>query len=161
MIRTIKLKGKGSRTTMNWLFLLLAAAAGSAMAVQGTWNAALGKILGIWQSTLLVHVIGLVTVLLIILFLGVGWGSFSKIGTVPYYALLGGVLNVIIIYAVVKTIPAVGVGNATTAIIVAQISTAVLIDSLGVFGMKKIGFQYLDILGIVLLAVGARILLLK
>ena len=161
MIRTIKLKGKGSRSTMNWLFLLLAAAAGSAKAVQGTWNAALGKILGIWQSTLLVHVIGLVTVLLIILFLGVGWGSFSKIGTVPFYALLGGVLNVIIIYAVVKTIPAVGVGNATTAIIVAQISTAVLIDSLGVFGMKKIGFQYLDILGIVLLAVGARILLLK
>ena len=52
---------------MNWLFLLLAAAAGSAMAVQGTWNAALGKILGIWQSTLLVHVIGTITVLLIIL----------------------------------------------------------------------------------------------
>jgi transporter family-2 protein len=146
---------------MNWLFLALAALAGSAMAVQGTWNAALGKILGIWQSTLLVHVIGTVTVLLIILFLGISFGSFSKIGSVPYYALLGGVLNVIIIFAVVKVIPSVGVGNATTAIIVAQISTAVLIDSLGAFGMKKISFQYLDILGIVLLAVGARILLMK
>ncbi|NLB53873.1 MAG: DMT family transporter [Syntrophomonadaceae bacterium] len=146
---------------MNWLFLALAALAGSAMAIQGTWNAALGKILGIWQSTLLVHVIGTVTVLLIILFLGISFGSFSKIGSVPYYALLGGVLNVIIIFAVVKVIPSVGVGNATTAIIVAQISTAVLIDCMGAFGMKKISFQYLDILGIVLLAVGARILLMK
>lgn len=146
---------------MNWLYLLLAAVAGSAMAIQGTWNAALGKILGIWQSTLLVHIIGTVTVLVIILVVGAGFASFNKIDSVPYYALLGGVLNVLIIFAVVKTIPAVGVGNATTAIIVAQISTAVLIDCLGVFGMKKIGFQYLDILGIVLLAVGARILLMK
>lgn len=146
---------------MNWLYLLLAALAGSAMAIQGSWNAALGKVLGIWQSTLTVHVIGTITVLIIMLFIGSGFSSFTKIGSVPFYALLGGVLNVIIIYAVVKVIPSVGVGNATTAIIVAQISTAVLIDCLGIFGMKKIGFQYLDILGIVLLAVGARILLMK
>jgi len=146
---------------MNWIYLLLAALAGSAMAVQGSWNAALGKVLGIWQSTLAVHVIGTVTVLLIMLIIGCGFGSFGKIGSAPYYALLGGVLNVVIIYAVVKVIPLIGVGNATTAIIVAQISTAVLIDCLGIFGMKKIGFQYLDILGIVLLAVGARILLMK
>ena len=131
------------------------------MAVQGSWNAALGKILGIWQSTLLVHVIGTVTVLIIMLFMGIGFANYAKIGNVPYYALLGGVLNVLIIFAVVKVIPSVGVGNATTAIVVAQVSTAVLIDCLGIFGMKKIDFQYLDILGIVLLAVGARILLLK
>lgn len=146
---------------MNWIYLLLAALAGSAMAVQGTWNAALGKALGIWQSTLTVHVIGTITVLIIMLVIGVNFGSFAKISSVPFYMLLGGVLNVIIIFAVVKVIPEVGVGNATTAIIVAQITTAVLIDYLGIFGMKKIGFQPLDILGIVLLGVGARLLLMK
>ncbi|MGS0764407.1 DMT family transporter [Syntrophomonas curvata] len=131
------------------------------MALQGTFNAALGKIIGLWESTLLVHLIGSVAALLIIIILGVGFNNFDKLSSVPWYGFLGGILNVLIIYLVVRTIPKVGVGNATTAIIVAQILTAVLVDSLGAFGMKKMEFQYLDLLGIALLAVGARILLLE
>jgi len=146
---------------VNWLYLLLAALSGAAMALQGTFNAALGKIIGLWESTLLVHLIGSVAALLIIIILGVGFNNFDKLSSVPWYAFLGGILNVLIIYLVVRTIPKVGVGNATTAIIVAQILTAVLVDSLGAFGMKKMEFQYLDLLGIALLAVGARILLLE
>ena len=145
---------------MNWLYLLLAAVSGAAMALQGTFNAALGKIIGVWESTLLVHVIGSLAALIIILVLGVGFSNYAKITSVPWYAFLGGILNVIIIYLVVRTIPQIGVGNATTAIIVAQILTAVLVDNLGLFGMKKFEFQYLDLLGIALLAVGARILLI-
>lgn len=146
---------------MNWLYLGIAALSGAAMAVQGTFNAALGKVLGLWQSTLVVHIIGTITVLLIILVLGVSFGSYGKAGQVPWWAYLGGVLSVIIIYAVARSIPQIGVGNATTAIIVAQVSTAVLIDCLGLFGMKQIHFQWIDLLGIVLLAVGARILLIN
>ena len=145
---------------MNWLYLILAAVSGSAMALQGTFNAALGKIIGLWESTLLVHVIGSLVALIIILVLGVGFNNFAKITSVPWYAFLGGILNVVIIYLVARTIPQVGVGNATTAIIVAQILTAVLVDSLGAFGMKRLEFHYLDLLGIALLAVGTRILLI-
>ncbi|MEN6324814.1 MAG: DMT family transporter [Syntrophomonas sp.] len=145
---------------LNWMYLGIAALSGAAMALQGTFNAALGKILGVWESTLLVHIIGTITALLIIIGLGMGIANFNKIDTVPWYAFLGGVLNVLIIYAIVRTIPKIGVGNATTAIIVAQILTAVLIDSLGAFGMKKFEFHYIDLLGIALLAAGAKILLL-
>lgn len=145
---------------LNWFYLGLAALSGAAMALQGTFNAALGKIIGIWESTLLVHIIGTVLVILIIMILGVGFSNFSKLGNVPWYAFLGGILNVAIIYTLVRAIPKIGVGNATTAIIVAQVLTAVLIDCLGAFGMKKIEFHYLDLLGIALLAAGARILLL-
>ena len=145
---------------MNWLYLAIAALSGAAMALQGTFNAALGKIVGVWQSTLLVHIIGLITVVLIIAVIGSGFTGLNKIGSVPWYAFLGGILNVLIIYAVVRSIPEIGVGNATTAIIVAQILTAVTIDGLGLFGMQKYEFKYLDLLGIVLLAVGTRILLI-
>lgn len=143
-----------------WIYLLVAAISGSAMALQGTMNAALGKVVGLWESTLIVHLIGTATTLLIILILGVGWNNLSKITQAPWYVLLGGVLNVIIIYAIVRTMPQIGVGNATTAIIVAQVLTALLIDNFGAFGMKKISFQYLDLLGIALLAAGAHILLM-
>lgn len=145
---------------MNWLYLGIAALSGAAMALQGTFNAALGKALGLWESTLVVHLIGTIVALVILVVVGTGFGNFGKLSQVPWWAYLGGVLSVIIIYAVARSIPQIGVGNATTAIIVAQVSTAILIDCLGVFGMKKIDFQWIDILGIVLLAVGARILLI-
>lgn len=143
----------------NWIYLGIAALSGAAMALQGSLNAALGKMVGIWESILLVHIIGLLTIVGIFLIMGIGLTNFQKLGEVPWYIFLGGGLNVLIIYAVVRTIPQIGVGNATTAIIVAQILTAILIDSIGAFGLKKHTFQYIDILGVILLAIGARILL--
>jgi len=145
----------------NPFYLAIAAISGAAMALQGTLNTALGKILGIWESTLIVHVVGTITSLLIILILGAGFGGLSKMSSAPWYAYLGGVLNVVIIYAVVRSMPQIGVGNATTAIIVAQLITAFCIDCTGAFGMKKIPFHYIDLLGIALLAVGARILFIE
>ena len=64
----------------------------------------------------MVHVIGVLTVVIIIA-LGAGWQT-NKLQGVPWYAYLGGIMNVVIIYAVVRTIPQIGVGNATTAMIV-------------------------------------------
>ena len=145
----------------NLFYLAIAALSGAAMAFQGTLNTALGKIVGIWESTLIVHVVGMVTSLLVILILGVGFGGLGKMGNAPWYAYLGGILNVVIIYAVVRSMPQIGVGNATTAIIVAQLITAFFIDCTGAFGMKKIPFQYIDLLGIALLAIGARILFME
>lgn len=143
-----------------WIYLGVAACSGAAMALQGTLNTALGKIAGIWESTLIVHLIGTITAFLVILVLGIGFNNINKLSQAPWYVYLGGVLNVVIIYAVVRSIGKIGVGNATTAIIVAQIATALLIDALGAFGMKKYEFHYIDVLGIALLAIGARILLL-
>ncbi len=129
------------------------------MAVQGTMNAALGKVVGLWESTLVVHVVGTLAVLAIIVGLGLGFDGLAQYGKAPWYVYLGGLLNVLIIYAVVRSIPRVGVGNATTAIVFAQLLTAVLIDHLGLFGVKKISFQYLDLLGVAMMAAAARILL--
>lgn len=145
----------------NIIYLAIAAISGAAMALQGTLNSVLGKVVGLIESTLIVHIIGTISILLVFILMGKGLSNVSKLGEVPWYAYLGGVLNVIIILTIVKTMPIIGVGNATTAIIVAQVGTAVLIDSLGLFGMKKYDFQYIDILGIALLAIGAYILLLE
>jgi transporter family-2 protein len=133
--------------------------AGAAMAVQGTMNATLGKVIGLWESTLVVHVIGLITVVIAMLSLKTGFEGLAKAGNAPWYVYLGGLLNVLIIFGVVKSIPKIGVGNATTGIIFAQILTAVMIDKFGIMGVEKIPFRWLDILGIGFLAVGTRILL--
>lgn len=144
---------------MNWTYLIIAMVAGAAMAVQGTMNSVLGKVIGLWESTLVVHIIGLVTVVGVILATGVGFSGLAKGGEAPWYVYLGGLLNVIIIFGVVKSMPQIGVGNATTGIIFAQILTAVMIDRFGIMGVEKIPFRWIDILGVALLAVGTRIML--
>jgi len=129
------------------------------MAIQGTMNSVLGKVIGLWESTLVVHIIGLITVLGVILITGVGFHGLAKGGQAPWYVYLGGLLNVVIIFGVVKSMPEIGVGNATTGIIFAQILTAVMIDRFGLMGVEKIPFRWIDLLGVALLAIGTRVML--
>jgi transporter family-2 protein len=60
---------------------------------------------------------------------------------------------------VVASIPRVGVALATTAIIVGQVATALLIDHFGWFGLEKMPFTWWKAAGLVLLAAGARLML--
>ena len=119
----------------NIFALLIAALAGSAMAFQGSLNAALGKVVGLLEATLIVMVIGTITALVALYPLGLGKGNLAKIAEAPWYQYLGGLLIVLITYAVVVSIPRVGVANATTAIIAAQV-TQHPIDHFGLLGWK-------------------------
>ena len=141
------------------MYLAIAGAAGAAMAVQGTINAALGKVIGVWESTFVVHVVGTLIVAVLLFGFRIGQGNWGLLHEAPWYNYLGGVLNVLIIIGVVFCIPKVGVGNATAAIVTLQILTAVAIDHFGVFGMEKIPCHWSDLLGVVLLGAGAKILL--
>ncbi|MCR3922212.1 MAG: DMT family transporter [Firmicutes bacterium] len=146
---------------MYLIALLLAFIAGIAMAVQGTMNTGLGKIIGLLESTFVVHVIGTLVLLLLLFILRMGRGDLSKIPNAPWYLYLGGVISVIILYTVVASISRVGVATATTAIIVGQVGCALLLDHLGYFGLEKIPFTWCKAGGVALLALGARLMLMK
>jgi bacterial/archaeal transporter family-2 protein len=142
-----------------FLFLLIAALSGSFMAIQGTFNSLLGKTVGILESTFAVHLIGALTAGAFLLVLGNG--NFAKAGQVPWFAWLGGPIGVAIIFGVAFSIPKLGVGVTTTAIIAAQLFTAYLIDHFGLFGMERIPFNFLKLGGTALIIIGAKLLLDK
>ncbi|MGI6307422.1 MAG: DMT family transporter [Dethiobacteria bacterium] len=146
---------------LNLFALLLAALAGATMAVQGTLNSALGKVVGLLEATLIVMLIGALTTLLFLYPLGLGKGNMLKLGETPWYTLGGGVLIVLITYGVAASIPRVGVANATTAIVAAQVATALLIDHFGFFGMEAISFSWWKAIGLVFLAAGTYIMLMQ
>lgn len=136
---------------------LIAAISGVAMAVQGTINSALSQKTSLLSATLVVHIIGTFVSLCVLLIRRVpifdhDWSS------VPWYLYLGGVLSVIIVGLVAVSIPKVGVCNATTAIIIGQVSMAVLIDHLGLFGVQKLTWSPWQLLGIAFFAAGAKLL---
>jgi transporter family-2 protein len=141
--------------------LLLAALAGSIMAIQGTLNAALGKIVGLLEATLIVMIIGLVTAFVALFPLSLGHGDIFKFTGAPWYSFLGGILIVLITYAVAASIPKIGAANATTAIVAAQVTTALLIDHFGLFGLQAIPFSWWKAAGLALLAIGTRLMLMQ
>lgn len=145
---------------MHWLYLGIAALAGAAMAIQGSLNSVLTKNAGIWPSMLWVHITGTVVVVGLLL---VSKSHISVLWThpAPWPAYLGGILNVLIIWGVIKSMPAIGVGNATTAIVFLQLITALLVDSIGLLGLKKLNCCWWNLLGVILMAAGARLMLIK
>ena len=131
------------------------------MALQGALNSALGKVVGLLEATLIVLLIGFFTALLFLYPLGLGKGDIFKAGEAPWYTLGGGVLIVLITYGVAASIPQVGVAKATTAIVAAQVTTALLIDHFGFFGLATLPFSWWKALGLVFLATGTYIMLMQ
>ncbi len=90
---------------------------------------------------------------------GVGTGELMRFGRAPWYSFLGGPIGVAITLGVVVAIKKVGMTYATTSIIVGQVLAAMIIDHFGLFGVEKLAFSAFKLLGLALLAIGAKILL--
>lgn len=128
------------------------------MALQGSLNTALGKIVGLMEAAFIVHVVGSFVALSLLLG-GLGQGDLSHFRQAPWYTYLGGLLSVGIVFLVTASISKVGVASATTAIIVGQVLTAALVDFFGWFGLDPLPFNLWKGLGIALMAGGAWLLL--
>lgn len=139
--------------------LVLALFSGILMAVQGSLNTALSKVIGLLETTFVVHLIGTIILVVLLFVFRMGKGNIAALSQAPWYTYLGGAIGVFIIYLVAASIPKVGVANATTAIIVGQVLTAMAIDHFGIFGLERIPCGWSQIAGLVLLAVGAKLLL--
>lgn len=145
---------------MNVVALVIAAVSGLFMAIQGSLNTALGKVIGLLEATFVVHVVGSIFAA-VLLIIGLGEGKWAQLGKAPWYTYVGGIIGVGIVYLVVTAISRVGVAAATTAIIVGQVSMAAIVDHFGLFGLEPIAFNVWKGVGIILMAVGAWSLLHK
>jgi transporter family-2 protein len=143
----------------NLMALGLAMVSGILMAVQGSLNTSLSKVIGLIETTFVVHVTGTIILLLVLFVFRMGKGNLNALPQAPWYAYLGGLVGVFIIYLVAASIPKVGVANATTAIIVGQVLTAIIIDHFGGFGLEQFSCGWNEIAGLALLAIGAYLLL--
>ncbi|MFW5981495.1 MAG: DMT family transporter [bacterium] len=142
------------------LYLIIAAIAGLTMALQGSLNSVLGKKIGIFEASFIVHFSAAIIIIILIL-LDIGEGKLENWKEVPWYLYLGGVLAVIITYTVIVSIPELGVAVATTIIVAAQVTVACAIDHFGAFGLDKIPFSWYKLLGLILLVAGVRLVLIQ
>lgn len=128
-------------------------AGGLAIGLQAPLASIIGQRLGMIESVFIIHLGGMLAALLILLF-NKG-GNLAQWQNVPWYALLGGVLGVVLISAQVLIIPKIGVAAAITLIIAGQLLTAVSIDHFGLLGVdvKLLSWDRVSGIAIVLLGV--------
>jgi bacterial/archaeal transporter family-2 protein len=135
----------------------LAIAAGLAGAVQAAVMGELGKRVGIVPAIAFALVISLGCALTALL---VWERSFSGVRTAfhePAWLWLGGVMSVLIVFAITVGPPRIGVAATIGIVIAGNLVSAALIDRYGLFGQAAIAIDRWRLLGLLLLAVGAAL----
>ena len=132
--------------------LIFSIIAGICMSLQGVFNTRVSEKIGLWETNAFVQGTALILTLLILLV--VGNGNFKAIKDVNKLYLLGGVLGSIITFSVMQGITNLGPTYSIGAILVAQLLTAGLIDSFGMFGANQIKFALSKFIGIGIMIAG-------
>ncbi|MBD7912591.1 MULTISPECIES: DMT family transporter [Clostridium] len=132
--------------------IIFAIISGVSMSLQGVFNTRLGEKIGTWETNVIVQASGLILTLLISFFFGKG--DYRHVKEVNKLYLLGGVLGVIIIFTVMKSIGGLGTTYGIGIILVAQLIAAALIDCFGLFGSEKLNFSLKEIIGVAIMLIG-------
>ena len=138
---------------------VIAAAAGLGGAVQIAVQGRLGDRVGSLEAMATASLIGAALALVVLLVARRSLAGISDAAGSPKWMLLGGVMSALIILAITVAGPRIGVVATTAFLIAAQFALAAVIDRYGWFGVERIGFSWLRVLGIGLLVVGAALTL--
>ncbi len=138
--------------------ILIGVAIGVGISVQSTFNASLAKAVGLWPTTLIVHLLGTITLMLPLWFFRhqAQWSGWNQ---VPWYAYLGGVFGAFIISGIAYLLGRMEVAAGISIILAAQMITALLIDHFGLFGVSQQSVDWIKIVGVLLLMAGVRLIL--
>ena len=147
---------------MNWLLPLFAVIAGISNPLQSGANSAMSK--GI-QAPLVagffVYLTGAICLLVCIPFVGLPLrGALDKLGTVPWWAFLGGLFNAVFLLASLLVTKKLGSATFTTLVVISAVVISVALDHFGLLGfpirsatpLRLLGAGF-AIAGVVLIAV--------
>jgi bacterial/archaeal transporter family-2 protein len=139
------------------LSLILSLAAGIAAGLQGPLTTIVSQRLGIWEAILIAHIGGLSAAILMVMFFSTG--NINQWRSVPWYALLCGVLGLVVLGGITFSIPRIGAAGATTLLIVGQLLLALILDHFGWLGIDIRSLNPSRILGLITLVLGTWLIM--
>lgn len=129
--------------------------AGTLVATQNVFSARISEKIGMWETTVVVHLVGLIFAIVLASLLGSG--NYKNIGEVNKLYLLAGAVGVGIIYNITMGISTLGASFSITLIVIAQLGFATVIDTFGLFGSDRIPFDGTKLSGIIIMIIGVII----
>jgi len=139
--------------------VLFSLIAGIFISLQSVFNARLSEKVGLWQTNIVVHGIGFLTS--VILFLIIREENTSKWYDIEKVYLLGGVFGAIVVFSVMQGVTKLGPTYAILILLFAQLFSAIIIESMGLFGTPKTSISINNIIGIIVMVTGIMIFKIK
>lgn len=134
-------------------------AAGILITLQSVFNARASEKMGLWETNVVVHVLGLSLTLFMLLFFG--QGNIMKIQEVNKLYLFGGFFGAAIIFSVMKSVNALGPTMAMAILLITQLIVATVVDGFGLFDTVAVRFELTKLGGIILMIAGIIVFNLK
>jgi transporter family-2 protein len=136
--------------------IVLAIFAGMCNGFQAPVNAALGRFVGVVESSCISFIVGALSLLVVALV--AGQGSILRIGDAPPNLWIGGLLGAFFVTTALFVVPKIGAAVMIASVITGQMTAALIIDQIGWLGIPKNPIDLYRIGGLACLAVGIKLL---
>ena len=141
---------------MFFVYLIIALAAGIALATQSAINTQLAKAMSgeAVIATFISFAVGTIVLFFIAWVKTDLWGNLSTVPSQPWWKLIGGVLGAVVVFTTVLLAPKLGITAMLFFIIVGQLITATTIDHFGLIGMPIREVNITKLIGLIIVAFG-------
>ena len=141
---------------MFFVYLIVALAAGVALATQSAINTQLAKAMSgeAVIATFISFAVGTIVLFFIAWVKTDLWGNLSTVPSQPWWKLIGGVLGAVVVFTTVLLAPKLGITAMLFFIIVGQLITATTIDHFGLIGMPIREVNITKFIGLTIVAFG-------
>ena len=141
---------------MFFVYLIIALAAGVALATQSAINTQLAKAMSgeAVIATFISFAVGTIVLFFIAWVKTDLWGNLSTVPSQPWWKLIGGILGAVVVFTTVLLSPKLGITAMLFFIIVGQLITATTIDHFGLIGMPIREVNITKLIGLIIIAFG-------
>lgn len=139
------------------MLAMLAVLGGALIAVTVVQNGDLALVFGNYRGTVIVHIVGLATILLWLL---VRRERFRWDRATPWYAYLGGALGVLTVLGCNRSFATLGISVSVAMLLAGQAVMGAAVDQFGLFGAEKRPFEPAHAFSFLLIAAGVGVMLL-
>jgi transporter family-2 protein len=140
---------------MVWLYLLFAVAAGAMLPFQFGVNSQLAHWVGSpIRAAFVSFLVGTIALLIVSAFVRKPLPSLARLGDVPWWVWIGGLLGAFYVAGSIVTAPKLGAVTLAAAIVFGQTLASVLVDQFGWVGFKEQHASPGRLVGVALVATG-------
>ena len=136
----------------NLILIVLMVIGGAAVAIQPTLNARLAEKTGFLQAATISFAVG--TLVLLLISLSSGQGSFRRIPDADWWQLTGGLFGAFFVTMTILGVPRIGTTAVLALTIVSQLTAGLVMDHYGLLGMRVLPMDFKRICGVALLLAG-------
>ena len=136
---------------------ILAILAGTIVTIMNVFNGQLSNQVGVYLSTVIIHLVGLFTLIIIMI---IKKQKISFQNHIPLILYTGGMIGVFTVFCNVMSISTIGVALVTALGLLGQMLTSLVLEYKGWLGAKKRTLTFQKVISLVLVMIGIGVMIL-